>query len=188
MRPKQMLSGLCAALLALPALAATPAEQFMQQLASLCGQAFEGKLVEGNPSDARFRSETLTMQVRECSAQEIRVPFHVGTDRSRTWVFTPTASGLRLKHDHRHEDGSEDKLTQYGGESVEAGTATLQSFPADAHTKALIPAAADNIWRVELIPGQRFSYQLQREQRRFRVDFDLSRPVAAPPAPWGAKS
>ena len=48
------------------------------------------------------------MHVRECSEDAIRIPFHVGEDRSRTWVVTRTANGLRLKHDHRHEDGSEE--------------------------------------------------------------------------------
>jgi hypothetical protein len=40
----------------------------------------------------------------------------VGSDRSRTWVFTKTAASVRLKQDHRHKDGSEDRVTQYGGD------------------------------------------------------------------------
>ncbi|HEY0930738.1 MAG TPA: hypothetical protein VGE27_12530, partial [Gemmatimonas sp.] len=57
----------------------------------------------------------------------------------------------------------------------------------DSFTAALIPTARTNVWTVELT-ATRFSYQLRREgsDRRFRVDFDLTRPVALPPAPWGA--
>ena len=58
---------------------------------------------------------------RSCDLAEIRIPFHVGEDRSRTWVMTPTSVGLRLKHDHRHEDGSEDEVTQYGGDTRGTG-------------------------------------------------------------------
>jgi hypothetical protein len=32
---------------------------------------------------------------------------------------------------------------------------------------------------------EKFSYRLVREGREFRVDFDLSKPVALPPTPWG---
>ena len=31
------------------------------------------------------------MHVRDCSERELRIPFHVGDDRSRTWVVTRTA-------------------------------------------------------------------------------------------------
>ena len=51
--------------------------------------------------------QRLVMHVRDCSADEVRIPFWVGEDHSRTWVVTRTETGLRLKHDHRHEDGSE---------------------------------------------------------------------------------
>lgn len=161
---------------------------FWDALQSICGQAFMGTLTENDPPSPDFDGKELIMHVRECSDEEIRVPFFVGDDRSRTWVFTPTVSGLRLKHDHRHADGSEDDVTQYGGDTAEVGSATSQAFPADAFTAELVPAAANNTWTVELIPGQLFAYQLRREgtERRFRVEFDLSRPVDAPPPPWGA--
>ncbi len=127
------------------------------------------------------------MHVRECDGETVRVPFHVGDDRSRTWVFTRTPAGLRLKHDHRHADGSEDAVTQYGGDTAAPGTPTRQEFPADAFTATLLPAASTNTWTVEVVPGETFVYALRRENsdRRFRIAFDLTRPVAAPPAPWG---
>lgn len=173
----------------LPA-AALPAEQeaFWSALQGLCGQAFAGRLAEGNESDSAFRNAELRMHVRECTEDTIRIPFHLGEDRSRTWVVTRTESGLRLKHDHRHEDGSEDRITQYGGDTRGPGRAEQQEFHADAWTAELIPAAATNVWTIEVVPGERFAYGLRREgtDRRFRVEFDLTRPVETPPAPWGA--
>jgi len=177
--------------LALPLTAAAlPPEQekFWQDLRALCGQAFAGKVIEGTAaSDAQFAGQALIMHVRQCGENEIKIPFHVGADRSRTWVITRTATGLRLKHDHRHEDGTEDKVTQYGGDTAAAGTAARQDFPTDAFTAELIPAAKTNIWSVVLAPGRTFTYGLRREAeaRRFRVEFDLTSPVPAPPAPWG---
>jgi hypothetical protein len=174
-------------------LVAEPEPNFFANLSALCGKAFEGRIASPPAAaDASFAGKRLVMHVRECSADTIRIPFHVGDDRSRTWVITRTAGGYRLKHDHRPADGSEDKVTQYGGDSRAPGTATRQEFPADAFTKALLvregnTAGVDNIWAVEVHPGQVFAYELRRPGRFFRVEFDLARPVPLPPPPpWGA--
>ncbi len=182
---------LCAGVTAGPATAApsgTPQDAFWQRLSALCGQAFAGNIPEPQPQDADFAKEALVMHVRDCSASEIRIPFHVGANRSRTWVLTRTSTGLRLKHDHRHEDGSEDRVTQYGGDTRGPGSAQAQAFHADAHTAALIPAASSNVWTVEL-DGDRFVYRLERPgtPRRFEARFDLRRSVALPPPAWGAR-
>jgi len=164
-------------------------ESFWSALQSQCGRAFRGKLTEGSAADSAFRAAEVIMHVRSCSPKEIRIPLHVGEDRSRTWVITRTDGGLRLKHDHRHADGTEDRITQYGGDTRDAGTATRQEFYADAHTASLIPAARTNVWTMEIVPiERRFAYALRREgtDRRFRVEFDLAQPVASPPPPWGA--
>ncbi len=171
---------------------ASPQDQFFANLSALCGQSFEGRVVTTEAADSAFAGQRLVMQVRECSANEIRVPFHVGEDRSRTWVITRTGQGLRLKHDHRHEDGSEDVLTQYGGDTANEGSAERQEFPADQHSRDLfvannIPQSVTNVWAVEVHPGQTYVYELRRPNRHFRVEFDLTRPVPAPPAPWGAE-
>jgi hypothetical protein len=166
-------------------------DAFFASLSALCGQAFAGRVVTNDPRDASFASQPLVMHVRECSEREIRIPFHVGENRSRTWVVTRTGAGLRLKHDHRHEDGSEDVLTQYGGDANDQGGAVRQEFPADDASKGLflandIPDSVMNVWAIEVSPGNVFAYELRRPNRFFRVEFDLSRPVAAPPPPWGA--
>lgn len=172
-----------------------PAQQeFWRALAALCGKSFAGAIAAkvGGSTPDPFEGKSLVMQVRECSDREIRVPFHVGEDRSRTWVFTRTAGGLRLKHDHRHEDGTADQASMYGGDTTSPGEPTRQSFPADAFSREQflrdrLPQAVDNIWVIGLVPGKNFSYALTRPGREFRVEFDLTREAPAPPPPWGAR-
>jgi len=170
-----------------------PADGFLAALRSHCGQAFAGRVVVDTPASANdtFAGKPLVMHVRECGADATRVPFHVGDDHSRTWVLTRTANGLRLKHDHRHEDGTSDKVTMYGGDTAAAGTAQRQAFPVDAGSIANfnangLTASVNNTWAMEIEPGRRFLYELSRPNGRlFQVEFDLSRPVPVPPAPWG---
>ncbi len=172
---------------------ATAQDDFFQRIAALCGKAYAGRVVIDQPTPTGanpFAGKVLVMHVRECSESEIRIPFHVGDDRSRTWVLTRTASGLRLKHDHRHEDGSPDAVTMYGGDTGEAGTPTRQSFPVDAESRAMFTregrsVSNTNVWAMEIVPGRAFVYELARPGRLFRVEFDLSQPVEQPPAPWG---
>lgn len=173
------------------------ADAFLAALSSLCGNAYAGRIVANEPAPAPgaapdpFDGKTLVMQVRECTPRQVRVPFHVGDDHSRTWVINRTADGLRLKHDHRHDDGTPDVLTMYGGDTMTPGTAVRQEFPVDAESKALferqgLKASTTNVWAIELEPGQRYAYELARPGRLFRVEFDLTRPVAPPPPPWGS--
>ncbi len=117
-------------------------DEFFRRLSGLCGRAFEGRVVSTDEADREMASSRLLMHVRDCSADEIRIPFHVGENRSRTWVVSRTATGVRLKHDHRHEDGSEDELTQYGGDTAINGTAARQEFPADAFSRDLFTRTA----------------------------------------------
>ncbi len=188
---KRALMGLVVVLTACASPSASPQDAFFANLSALCGQSFAGRVVTTDGADAAFASEQLVMHVRDCSADEIRIPFNVGENRSRTWVVTRTEAGLRLKHDHRHEDGTEDALTQYGGDTIAAGTSERQEFPADEFSKTLfrannIPASVDNVWAIEARPGQLFAYELRRPNRHFRVEFDTTRPIAAPPPSWGA--
>lgn len=163
-------------------------DTFWESLQSLCGLAFAGTVIESYPPDTSFSQQTMVMQVRECEEGIIRIPFHVGENRSRTWVISRTPSGLRLKHDHRHEDGSEDEVTMYGGDTVEPGTVNRQEFPADSLTAAMIPTSATNIWTLEITPNETFVYDLRRtgSDRRVRVEFDLTEPIPTPLPPWGS--
>ena len=184
---------IAAAMLLLAACASAPAPQddFFAALSAQCGKAFEGRLVSTDDADKAIAAEKLVMEVRGCADNEIRIPFHVGQNRSRTWVISKTEDGLRLKHDHRHEDGSSDAVTMYGGDTADAGTPTRQEFPVDAYSIEMfqregLAASVTNIWAVEATPSL-FAYELRRENRFFRVEFDLTMPVGAPPAPWGAE-
>ncbi|UJF22554.1 hypothetical protein [Shewanella sp. OMA3-2] len=166
-------------------------EQYFDALSAQCGKAFEGVVTAGSSADDGFSGKKLVMHVRECSDTELKVPFHVGDDHSRTWVISKTETGLRLKHDHRHKDGTEDKVTMYGGDTIDSGTVTQQSFPVDAESIANfkqngLDQSVTNVWHMYIEPNS-FTYRLTREARDFRVDFDLTKPVALPPTPWGHK-
>lgn len=159
-------------------------DEFWRTLRQDCGKAWAGRLVEGTePGDAEIGAQKLIMHVRSCTDEEIRIPFAVGENRSRTWVLTRSAEGVRLKHDHRHEDGTPSEITQYGGDTRGAVIGRTLEFFADAETAAMLPAAATNVWTMS-IDDDTFSYQLRRSNRRFRVDFDRTRPVEPPLPPW----
>ncbi len=190
-----------AALLATAALALTgcvgqgrgsdPQDGFMRAIAALCGKAYAGRVVTTDPADAAFADKPLVMHVAGCEKGRVRIPFHVGEDRSRTWVLTRTADGVRLKHDHRHKDGSSDVLTMYGGDTATPGTVERQDFPVDADSIAVFRAndravSVTNVWAME-VTATGFAYELRRPGRHFRVEFDLTKPISPPPPPWGWK-
>ncbi len=181
-----------------PAAAQDRPPDLFDVLQAHCGKAYAGSLTTSDEADAAMRGAAMVIYVASCSPTEIRIPFHIaskdapgGWDRSRTWVLTRRADGLLLRHDHRHADGTEDALTQYGGLSVE-GPATVRSFPIDAQTTALFQRAGltrslTNVWEMA-ITADRFTYELLRDppnQRHFNVTFDLTQPVDAPPPAWG---
>lgn len=159
-----------------------PQDAFFERLSALCGQTFEGRVTTDDPADADFRSQRLVMHVRDCSADEIGIPFAVGEDRSRRWVITRTDAGLRLKHDHRDEAGEIHGYHMYGGDTADAGSAERQEFPVDQESIDQFVAggatvSTTNVWAMEIRPGEAFVYELSRPNRLLRVEFDLTRPV-----------
>jgi hypothetical protein len=155
-----------------------PADAFMANLTTLCGQTHEGRLVTTDPADADFAGKKLVMGPVACNGNEVQIPFAVGDNRTRTWVITRTNVGVRLKHVHRHDDGKEDKVSRYGGDTATAGTDTRQEFPADEFSKLIFRAnnlerSVTNVWAVEAAPGKHFAYELRRANRFFRVEFPL---------------
>lgn len=162
-----------------------------EALSEHCGQSYAGSVDSDDPRDADWVSQRLVIEFRECSDDTIRIPLHVGEDHSRTWVISRTEDGLRLKHDHRHEDGSEDVLTQYGGDTVGPVTGLRAEFPADEFSRELfvregIPVSADNVWSFTLTDTT-LTYALVRPDRNFQAVFDLTETVDTPPPPWGAE-
>ena len=162
---------------------------FWTELEKLCGKAFAGTLVAAPSDDVTFKGKSLVMHVRACEKDRIRIPFVVGEDLSRTWVLTRKEDRLMLRHDHRHKDGKPDSVTMYGGLTTSVGMPTRQMFPADQETVNTIPAAALNVWWIELVPGEYFTYNLRRmgSERYFSIKFDLKNTVTVPEAPWGWK-
>ncbi|CAN5338185.1 hypothetical protein BH18ACI2_BH18ACI2_01050 [soil metagenome] len=155
-------------------------QAFFENLKKLCGKKFAGATDFPQNTDHPMVGKQLVMHVAMCGDKEFRIPFHVGADRSRTWILTLTKEGLLFKHDHRHEDGTPDKITNYGGLAASAGGSPhLQRFPADGHTATLIPEAKTNVWTLAIdADKQQFMYYLERNNEpRFRAYFDLSKPL-----------
>ena len=162
-----------------------PSDIFWKNLEKHCGKAYEGKLAEHIKRDD-FAGKKLTMHVKSCSENEIKIPFNVGDNYSRTWVLTKKDGIITLKHDHRHEDGTSDSITYYGGTNTNYGFKDFQTFPADQETANLIDYASTNIWWITLDDNV-FSYNLQKagSKNQFNVFFDLTKEIKTPPAPWG---
>lgn len=149
----------------------TNQQAFFDKVGSMCGARFEGKSVfPEDPGDA-FRDQLLVAVIETCDADEIRIPFIVGSDASRTWLLARTVNGLQFKHDHRHADGTPDEVTMYGGFAIEAGSPWSQSFPADSYTADLIPEASTNEWFLSFSEdGQQLTYYLERHGKaRFKA-------------------
>jgi hypothetical protein len=162
-------------------------DQFWHQLTQYCGRAFGGTLSDAT---AYYRpglvGRTLIAHFVSCEPDRMHIALHVDDDRSRNWILTRSGSTLRLKHEHRHEDGSEDAVSQYGGDAPVPGLAHRQIFPADTHTAAILPERADNFWFLELHADTLFyGVHWPRAGHSVRLAFDLSTMVAPPPAPWG---
>ena len=162
--------------------------QFFDNLEKHAGKAYEGTVTAGARAGDGFSDKRLVMHVRSCEKNRIRIPFFVGENKSRTWVLTLENDRILLKHDHRHANGTEDKVTMYGGWSSNTGTPNMQMFPADQYTRDLIEHGTFNTWWIT-IDDKSYTYNLQRigSPRVFSVTFDLTKEVEAPAAPWGWK-
>jgi hypothetical protein len=154
-------------------------QAFFDNLASLCGQSFAGEQIYRSHHGAGWGHLELIMHVTVCEDEQVLIPFHVGEDKSRTWMFLVEDGQLRFRHDHRHEDGTPEDETLYGGYADNNGTAFVQYFPADEYTGALIEGGAGNMWTVMISEDfSTFTYRLERDgEKRFRLDFDLTRPL-----------
>ena len=161
---------------------------FLDSLQPLCGNTYSGDVTSSDPQDADWREAALTLGPVECEDRTVRLPLRVGEDSSRTWIVRESSSGLSLRHQHLHEDGSPDAVSMYGGFAREGGTATSQSFPADAWTRELflsngLPDSVANVWTMAIENGE-LVYRLDRPGREFRAAFPLS-PVSPPSPPDG---
>jgi hypothetical protein len=157
---------------------ASPQHAFWSNLRELCEAAAKGSLLQA-PDAQIDPSARLVVHFWECGDEELRFPLHVDENRSRTWVFIRHADHLELRHDHRHEDGSEESNTWYGATTLAEGTANRQEFVMDRN-------GVQSGWRVEIEPGQRFTYGTIRDgEWRHHLQFDLTEAADIPPLPWG---
>lgn len=144
-----------------------PQEAFMGVLNGLCGERFAGEMTYPKSGQDSFAGKLLVATFAQCSTSEVRISFDVGQDHSRTWVIRKVEGGLELKHDHRHEDGTPDDVSMYGGVALlGSGDEFMQTFPADAFTAKLIPAAATNVWSLTFSNDQQtLTYHLTRHDK-----------------------
>lgn len=164
----------------------TGAGKFWESMEKHCGKSYEGTIIAGGREGDGFTGQKLVMQVLECKTGTIKIPFYVGDNKSRTWILTRQDDYIKLKHDHRHKDGSPDSITFYGGTASNSGTEAMQVFPADEETCKLIPYACGNVWWMT-INEKVFTYNLRRigSERVFTVSFNLEKPVLYKEKPWG---
>ncbi|RUO56573.1 hypothetical protein [Pseudidiomarina homiensis] len=163
-------------------------DAFMAKFQPYCGKAYAAEVVADNQPSEAWQQE-LVVHIRDCEANVIRMPLHVGEDRSRTWVLTRTEQGIDFQHIHLHEDGTPDDVSPYGGHTVASGDENMQAFPVDEASKALftlngLDVSTNNTWIISF-EGETMYYELTRPGREFRVAVDLSQPIAEPPAAWG---
>jgi hypothetical protein len=169
---------------------ASPQDEWWANMRHHCDNAYTGRLALEPPGDAMLTGdEELIVHFRECSGSEMRLPFHIEVeededwDRSRTWIFTNHPDRLEIRHDHRHPDGLEHETNFYGGYTEQRGTANMQEFILQERTA---PDGSPLGWRIEIYRDERYTYgTIRGGEWTWRVDFDLSRPVPVPPAPWG---
>ena len=162
---------------------------FFEQLKSLCGQAFLGKVYKDTADSATYRGKDVILHIRDCSDEQIKMPMHVGDNSSRILILTKTPNGIQLQHDHRHHDGTSDDLTLYGGTTTTKGTFNQQDFPVnDATHKMFVEADIErslaNVWSIKVFAGDSATYQLRRPSLDFQIKFDLTKAIKNPPLAW----
>ncbi|MGL4585284.1 MAG: hypothetical protein ACRCVU_20195 [Flavobacterium sp.] len=159
-------------------------KKFLAALSAHCGKAYKGEIVSPNvPAD--FKDKELIMRVISCKEEEVKISFFVGEDLSRTWVFSLEDNKVKLKHDHRHKDGTPDDITMYGGTATNTGFADMQFFPADQQTVDMMQTIAGNVWWVT-IKDNKYTYNLKRVDSNsfFSASFDLANEVKTDKMPW----
>lgn len=162
-------------------------ESFWATVSELCGNAYEGVLADATPFYDSFRVDRIRIHVRACSDDLIHISLHLDDNHSRNLLLSKADGTLRLKHDHRNRDGTEESITQYGGDAPKPGLEHRQIFVADAHTASILPHRHDNFWYIHLMDENTLSYgnYWPEAGNSIRMEFDLANPIDPPSAPWG---
>lgn len=157
----------------------SPADLFFTELSTLCGKTFEGQSTFPEEEVHPLVGTLLRTEVMECSESMVRIELiRDGDYWHGAWVIEKRPEGLHLFHDHLGEKRTMDELGEddyhgYGGYASTSGSSRMQYFEADLYTAELIPAAATNVWMIELGEDmESFVYALERNQApRFRAAF-----------------
>jgi hypothetical protein len=150
---------------------------FFENMRAMCGQTFGGRTVHAEAHDRTFEPARLFFVVEECSEDELRIPFIVGDDDSRTWILEMGDEGLTFRHEHLRPDGTPHEVSGFGGHATRDGTATFQSFP-DFWMTEETPAAERRVWRLAIDrEHDLFVYYLDRGgEPAYRLVFHLGPP------------
>ncbi len=146
---------------------------FFNQLRTLCGNSYTGRTSFPTEQSHALTGSSLRITFEVCSEDEMRIPFQINNDTSRTFIIRQEENGrLELRHDI----STEGEPSMYGGFADTSSTATRQVFRADEITVGIAPEAVANVWTMEIDLGNnRFIYDLKRgDEQRFRGVFDVA--------------
>lgn len=161
-----------------PAPEVHPHDAFFANLTDLCGAHLVGESTFPDNDDHPLVGTELHNHVSSCDENMIRIELlrDGGDYWHGAWVIERREEGLHLFHDHlgeerTMEDLGDDDYHGYGGYATDGGSATVQYFAADDVTAEIIPAAATNVWMMELdLENGQFIYYLERHnEHRFRA-------------------
>jgi hypothetical protein len=174
-----LITGACAPAVADPEPAGGVDAQraFFENMRGMCGQTFGGRTVYAEAHDRTFEPARLFFVVEECDEEELRIPFIVGDDDSRTWILRMGEDGLTFSHEHLRPDGTPHDVSGFGGHATMDGSATFQSFP-DFWATEETPVAERRVWRLRIDrEHDLFVYYLDRGgEPAYRLVFHLGPP------------
>ena len=161
-----------------------PLSEFQTHLQQLCGNTYTGRVTSTDPQDEEWRANPLTLGPVSCpDANTTVLPLAVGADQSRVWTLQLQDAGEKLdfRHAHTLKDGSPDPVTNYGGVATnDNSTGTRAVFPVDEYSKQNfaengLQVSMTNIWSITVDPGKTMTYKLERKNRNFVAEFDLTK-------------
>lgn len=152
-------------------------EAFFSKLQRLCGKSFAGEEKYFKEGRESWADHILRIFITCPDERNVHIPLHVGSDKSRTWMFINNNGTLELRHDHRHEDGTPEDLTMYGGFTSPESTALRHVFPADGYTVGMHLSSEGSYWVVLLEEDMSaFHYKLYNKGiLLFHGAFDLTK-------------
>ena len=160
---------------------------FWENLQVHCGNAYQANNADATPFYQPFDESITRVHFFNCTDSLTHIALHIGDNHSRNLLLIKTENTLRLKHDHRNEDGTEEEITMYGGDAPRPGLETRQIFWADDHTADILPQRHDNFWFLDIMNDSTFAYGVHWpiQGNSIRIEFDITQTIDTPPTPWG---